>query len=349
MQTYSLDVGGKNVCFKLVGEGPPIMLFHASPMSSNSLIGLIDELSDSYTVIAPDTPGYGLSEKPDQQPEDISYYSNFFNQFIGELGLKKVALYGTATGAQIAIRMAIDFENHVENLFLDNAAHFSDALRDSIMKSYFPDFTPDESGAHLKKIWNTVDNLFRYFPWNEQTENNKLKTLVPPVMVLDKVMLDYLISGAEYDWAYKAAFKHEKLAHVEALAVPAIIFRWENSIVKKYTDRLFQDVLPSNINEKEVTKEDDRYHCISETIKEHYQVPSSDVNLTNCESVDIDKKNIQSWPDFPPSTMDGSHWEKAWKILDTLIIGNNKKMNDSKNDQLIYWAQHKFSQKKLII
>ena len=58
----NLEVGGLLVHLSEFGEGPPLLVLHHStgPMWS----AFYDSLGESFTVTAPDMPGYGQSTRP---------------------------------------------------------------------------------------------------------------------------------------------------------------------------------------------------------------------------------------------------------------------------------------------
>ncbi len=232
---------------RIMGKGPPILLLHASPSSSKMMIPLMQQLSSHFTVIAPDTPGYGLSLPLNYTFNEVADYAEFYIKFANQLELKKWSVYGTATGAQIAIRMGLNYPGRIDHLFLDNAAHFDDELRKSILQSYFPDLSPQADGSHLAKLWTMVRDLFVFFPWSFRADQYRLQSPFPPVQVLQAVAIDFLQAGANYHLAYRAAFKHEKAEFVQELSVPTTIFNWEASIVKPYVVQLLQHDLPNNV------------------------------------------------------------------------------------------------------
>ena len=117
---------------------------------------------------APDTPGYGWSDAMPKSDPTAEDYARLLERVRGALKLERFALYGTATGAQIAIEYAKLFPDQVSFLVLDNAAHFTDAERDDITAGYFPDLQPDPFGSHLTKIWSIAPRPRGVFPL-EQT------------------------------------------------------------------------------------------------------------------------------------------------------------------------------------
>lgn len=346
MISFYTSVEGKNIHFLKKGKGPVIILFHASPLSSNSLKPLITKLSKHFTVIAPDTPGYGQSDAFKKQPDNLSTYCHFFKFFFDKIGLTKFSIYGTATGAQIGIRYSLLFPEQIINLFLDNSAHFNDEERIEIVKNYFPDFSPVKDGTHLINIWNTVEKLFQYFPWCFQSAAYKLNTPLPPPQVRHFVSLEYINASSNYHWAYRLAFEHERKEYIDQLKVPTVIFRWENSIIKTYTDRLFEGELNSNIKAYPIKKEVDRYTAIVSAIVDHYldglflneQIFTLNATRKTHNKISEDlMKLISKLPDFPEVEKTGNYLLEAWNTIE--VFSNVELGLEEKNQSLIYWAK----------
>src|SRR4030095_3155190 len=91
----SLDVNGLNIAYREAGEAssPKLVLLHGFPSSSHQYRDLIRSLSDRFHVIAPDYPGFGLSDLPD--PSEYNYTFDAISEVIGEfLKLKVFERYG---------------------------------------------------------------------------------------------------------------------------------------------------------------------------------------------------------------------------------------------------------------
>ena len=314
MNTHSLSIEGRRLHFLHKGSGAPILLLHASPMSAASLTPLINALAATHTVIAVDTPGYGHSDEPGEQPTHIGAYADILHNLIKELGLEQFAIYGTATGAQIGIKYALDHPDRVAYLFLDNSAHFTEEEKTKIYASYFPDLSPTEDGGHLKTVWDIADHLFVYFPWCFKEEKYKLATPKPPTPILHKVALEYIKSGANYDWAYRTAFAYEDRERIYELKVPTHIFRWEASILKPYTDRIFEHSLPANVDYSVIPSNADRIQQMAATIHLSYDGPSVKISASTLQSNTVDESEI---PDesFPSPEPTGQYLREAWDIL----------------------------------
>ena len=232
--------------YRTAGEGYPLVMLHASPMSSAALNPFIQVAKDYATVIAPDTPGYGYSDPLTQATGDLHAYVVALHMFTQRLGLERFALYGTATGAQIAIEYSKTYPERISYLILDNLAHFTDEQRDGIVAGYFPDLTPDETGSHLIKAWSMARDQGVFFPWHQRTVATRLPTSAINTDFVHMMALAYLQAGEDYDLAYRAAFANEKRERVQALTAPTFILRWQGSILKPYTDQFDAVQWPHN-------------------------------------------------------------------------------------------------------
>lgn len=337
-------ISKNNIHFKVYGAGPPIVLFHPSPNSSDMMHDLAVKLASDFTVICPDTPGYGSSPKLEVANPAMIDFVHAFKEMFDSLGLDSITIYGSATGSQIGIRYGIEYPDHVSHLILDNCAHFTDEEREAILESYFPDLTPQLDGSHLVQVWDMVTSLFQYFPWCFKDQEHKLNGPMPPPAILHMIAKDYLRAGADYDIAYKAAFEHEKVDYVQQLTVPTTILRWEGSILKSYTDRLFDYDLPMNVIGQKISADRSlRFKEIAEHITE---VATSSLSYTKESITDsLDKHEIEGANDFldaspPKPDTNGFHLINAWhQLRDKYLFDNNIESEDPKNlnEQLVRW------------
>jgi pimeloyl-ACP methyl ester carboxylesterase len=63
---HTVEVDGVNLFYREAGpkDAPALLLLHGFPSSSRMFETLIPLLADRYHIIAPDYPGFGLSEAP---------------------------------------------------------------------------------------------------------------------------------------------------------------------------------------------------------------------------------------------------------------------------------------------
>lgn len=234
--------------YRSEGTGRALVMLHPSPRSSRMLEPFGKLLSGEFRVILPDLPGYGFSDPLPEKVESLYDYAPYLKDFFREVtGGEKFALYGSATGAQMGIAYALRHPEDLSCLYLDNTAHFTDEQYRQIVSHYFPDFSPKDDGSHLLKIWMHLRDSCLFFPWFDYQKGKRLTGGMPPASILNEMALDYLLSGAHWDTAYRAAFAHEKVENVKALQVPVVLFKWQNSILLEYIEQLIASGLPPNV------------------------------------------------------------------------------------------------------
>lgn len=238
--------------YRQQGSGQDILLLHPSPLSSAFMQPLIELFSKQGRAIAWDTPGYGQSDSLPTSLQGLAPYVDALSEFISELGLNKPVIYGSATGAQIAIEFAKAYPEQTRGLLLENAAWFYEDELTQMLDRYFPDIGPKEDGSHLSLVWKMVNQLYHYFPWYDTSESALVNEVKPPLELRHKTMLDYLIAGKDYDLAYRAAFLNERADQLQQVQIPTRVMRWPSSLVRKYVDRLDSVDFPDNIVMKHI-------------------------------------------------------------------------------------------------
>ena len=326
MEQGHVSIANKKIHFKVLGEGPPIVLLHPSPHNSIMMLPLAEELASHYTVFCMDTPGYGASDALESPPKDLSTYTEIMQGAFSALGLTSLSLYGSATGAQLAIRYALENPDEVNHIFLDNSAHFDDTLRSDILKHYFPDLTPQLDGQHLVRLWDIVSHLFLYFPWCFKSPEYALGREQLPAPVLHSIAMDFLRAGGTYDWAYKAAFEHERAVYVQQMRVPTTIFRWNNSIITKYVDDLLNFDFPSNVSAIKIDGDaTERMKSMTQYINEKAtgkvfsELPKTFQSTIKGDTIPYNFGNAS----LPVASADGKYLNMAWDML----IANNPSLN----------------------
>lgn len=243
---------GRQTHYRRAGKGQPLILLHPSPLSSKWLEPVIETVRGSVDAIAPDTPGYGASDplpEPDSgaaaagrrgaSGQGLAGYVDWLHDFIRALGCRRVGLYGSATGAQVAVEFARTHPHATRFLVLDNLAHFTDAERERMLARYFPDLVPRADGSHLRAAWSMVNGFGQWFPWYERNEEHRIgRPDSLPADVSRRMLVDHLRAGSGYARAYRAALQSEDASRVQAVKAPVRIIRWQGSVLRRYADRL---------------------------------------------------------------------------------------------------------------
>lgn len=110
-------IGGLRMHYQRAGTGPPLMLLHGWPQTNHCWRHVLPRLAQTFTVIAPDLRGYGLTDKPPGGYDKRSM-SEDVRGLASHLGFDRLAVVGHDRGARVAHRWALDHPEDVERLAL---------------------------------------------------------------------------------------------------------------------------------------------------------------------------------------------------------------------------------------
>jgi pimeloyl-ACP methyl ester carboxylesterase len=117
-------VDGVEIFYREAGpiSAPTIVLLHGFPSSSREFDTLIPYLATKYHVIAPDYPGFGLSDAP--SPASYTYTFDHLAQtmshLLEDLKVWRYSLYIHDYGAPIGFRMILAHPDRLQNLICQN-------------------------------------------------------------------------------------------------------------------------------------------------------------------------------------------------------------------------------------
>lgn len=121
---HRVQVDGVGIFYREAGpeDAPTIVLLHGFPSSSREFATLIPLLATKYHVIAPDYPGFGLSDAP--SPATYTYTFDHLAQTVDDLlkTLKIVhySLYLQDYGAPIGFRIILAHPDQLHALIIQN-------------------------------------------------------------------------------------------------------------------------------------------------------------------------------------------------------------------------------------
>ena len=113
-------IHGHRRAYRLMGEGPPLLLLHGIGDSSASWLPVMAALAEHHTVIAPDLLGHGNSAKP-RADYSVAAYANGMRDLLSVLDVEKVTVVGHSLGGGVAMQFAYQFPQLVERLILVGA------------------------------------------------------------------------------------------------------------------------------------------------------------------------------------------------------------------------------------
>ncbi len=90
---------------RVAGSGPVLLLVHGTGSSSHSWNHLVPELSRSFTVVAPDLPGQGLSRGAPSSAHSLPGMCLELSKLLKKLDLEPALAVGHSAGAAILMSM----------------------------------------------------------------------------------------------------------------------------------------------------------------------------------------------------------------------------------------------------
>jgi len=114
---HSVSVQGTRVVYWERGSGPVILLVHGMFGDHLDWEPVLELLAVRHRVLAVDLPGFGESEKPDE-----NYCAEFFvaaiAEFLDQVSVRRATLVGNSFGGILALRFALAHPDRVERLIL---------------------------------------------------------------------------------------------------------------------------------------------------------------------------------------------------------------------------------------
>ena len=157
------DVDGHEIFFREAGDPsrPTVLLLHGFPSSSHMFRDLIPLLADHFHLVAPDLPGFGLTEIKSRQTFTYSFdaLARVIGRFTEVIGLKRYALYVFDYGAPTGFRLAVAHPERVTAIISQNGNAYEEGLSTG---------------------WDPIQ---RY--WREPSDENRqaLRTLLTPTSI----------------------------------------------------------------------------------------------------------------------------------------------------------------------
>ena len=130
-----VEADGVTIFYREAGpaDAPVVLLLHGFPTSSFQYRELIPRMADRYRVIAPDLPGFGFTEVPDQRRYLYSFdaLAHTIEHFTDALNLTRYALYVFDYGAPTGFRLAMARPERVTAIVSQNGNAYEEGLGDA--------------------------------------------------------------------------------------------------------------------------------------------------------------------------------------------------------------------------
>ncbi|WP_309083669.1 alpha/beta hydrolase [Chelativorans sp.] len=175
----TVEIDGTKIFYREAGalDAPAILLPHGYPCSSYEFRNFMPALADRWRLVAPDFPGQGYSDTPEDFDYSFDGYTRFLNRFVDAMGMERFAIYLHDYGSQIGLRLAIAAPERITALIIQNGDIYEDALGPKYagLEAHFADPTA-ESREKLRAA--VSEEGYRDEFLNDVRED--LAALIPP-------------------------------------------------------------------------------------------------------------------------------------------------------------------------
>ncbi len=218
------DTPGGQIHFRQSARagGAPLVLLHQTASSGSMFEALILLLADDFTLIAPDTPGFGASFTP-PACFTVKYLSDSLHAALTALGVESCSLFGHHTGSAIAVQIAFDHPGFVRRAVLSGPPLLSREQVDGLKSSLRP-FDLHPEGQHLTRVWERI---------------RKRDAALPLDIVHREVLLTQSARDAAQD-AYAAVFDQPFGEQLAVLDIPVLVMAGEFDTLRASLEPAFQ-------------------------------------------------------------------------------------------------------------
>jgi pimeloyl-ACP methyl ester carboxylesterase len=165
---HKVEADGVNVFYRAAGDpsAPVVLLLHGFPTSSFMFRELIPRLADQFRVIAPDLPGFGFTEVPEERKYTYSFdaLARTIEAFTNALGLNRYAIYVFDYGAPTGLRLAMAHPERVTAIVSQNGNAYEEGLGDAWgpIRKYWAEPTRENREVIGKNILTLEGTRWQY-------------------------------------------------------------------------------------------------------------------------------------------------------------------------------------------
>jgi pimeloyl-ACP methyl ester carboxylesterase len=231
--------GRRRVHLRIAGQGPALLLVHQSPRSSAEWLPLMARLADRFTLIAPDTPGFGDSAPLANLAPVVVDYAQALVDLLDALGIARIAAFGFHSGAIILMTALKAAPDRFAALACGGYALWTDAERADFGARYTPPFLPSPYGEHLAWAWNRVLEQSWFFPWYRTDAGARLPGAHADVGRVNDIVMEMLAAGNSFSLGYAAVLQAPRdLPPADATMPPVLIAAYDGDPLQAHVDRL---------------------------------------------------------------------------------------------------------------
>jgi len=212
------------VHYRRMGDGVPVLLLHQTPWFSVQYAKAIPLLAArGFAALAPDRPGYGMSDVPDFEPT-IEQYADDLIPVLDALNVKQTMVVGHHTGSAAAAAFVHRHPDRVLKLVLDGV----------------PFYTPEERRERLARPhWDRWleadgDHLASRFKMRAARKGEGAADSLEGVQWS---VMSFFLAGETEWYGHQAAFSYDMAPALKAIRVPTMYMSHTGDVLHANTKR----------------------------------------------------------------------------------------------------------------
>jgi pimeloyl-ACP methyl ester carboxylesterase len=207
------------------GAGPPVVLMHQTPRSTDEFAEVIPLVAMRHRVLAIDNPGYGCSDHPEEQPS-VEQYCEVILEVLDHFEAQSAHLVGHHTGAILAVEIAAARPDRVAKIVLSGPVYMDEESRRELGK-VFVQWHVRADGSHLTEKWE------KFSQW----------TATPKLV--HRILKDLLRAGETSEFGHFAIADYHMEDRLPKVRAPALlVFGAKDPFGYSPKSRVFAETLP---------------------------------------------------------------------------------------------------------
>jgi pimeloyl-ACP methyl ester carboxylesterase len=155
-----VSIHGHDMAYRMEGRGPALLLLHGIAGSSRTWRDVIPQLTDRFTVIAPDLMGHGLSEKP-VGDYSLGAFASGIRDLLDVLDIDQASVVGQSFGGGVAMQLAYQHPELCDRLVLVDSGGLGREVNWMLRFMTLPGSEYVMPAIFPKFVRNWGDSLFR--------------------------------------------------------------------------------------------------------------------------------------------------------------------------------------------
>lgn len=231
MKNYSILYQESTIHYSITGKGFPVMLLHGFGEDSRVWSNQIDHLADQFTLIVPDIPGSGKSDRL-TGINSMEAYAKCINAILEKEGIGRLLMIGHSMGGYITLAFQEMYPEKLISFGLFHSSAFADDEAKKEARSKSIDFIQANGAQAFLKT--SIPGLFM----NPEKSEADIQLLLEQGKTFSK---EALISYYEAMIA-----RPDRTDLLKKATVPVLIIAGEHDKAVPYEHSLKQSHMPPN-------------------------------------------------------------------------------------------------------